>query len=135
MPENSIQIVDGVDALKQRHLYTHYELVLLNMALVHSVTIISALLGVAKTKIANDTWPGCGDKIARHDQRDWSAWYKWYKNKSMPDIKVHVYRHPPFNWLHPVSNKCTLNPTLTISITITAIHRLIGCIRPVINVP
>ena len=52
-------------------------------------------------------WPGCVAKSERINHRDWFEWYKRQKT-SAPDIKVHVYRDPPFNWLHPVSCKRTL---------------------------
>ena len=57
---------------------------------------------------ARTIWPGCVGKLTRHAHRDWSAWYSTLlSNASVSDIKVHVYRDPPFNWLHPVSDKCT----------------------------
>ena len=97
------------------------------MALVYFVMIMLALpvLGKkrgglkkirppGKNKMANgghsplNPWPGCMGKLTRHAHRDWSAWYSTLLyNASVSDIKVHVYRDPPFNWLHPVSDKCT----------------------------
>ena len=60
------------------------------------------------TPAARTIWPGCVGKLTRHAHRDWSAWYSTLlSNASVSDIKVHVYRDPPFNWLHPVSDKCT----------------------------
>ena len=60
------------------------------------------------TPAARTIWPGCVGKLTRHAHRDWSAWYSTLlSNASVSDIKVHVYRDPPFSWLHPVSDKCT----------------------------
>ena len=54
-----------------------------------------------------NVWSGCVAKSERIYERDWFEWYGRQKT-SAPDIKVHVYRDPPFNWLHPVSCKRTL---------------------------
>ena len=70
--------------------------------------VIAAFLGSATNHGLNhNRWPGC-DKAVHGRHRDWNAWYKQLNRSG---IRVHVYRDPPFNWLHPVSYKC-LNQSL-----------------------
>ena len=66
---------------------------------------MAVLLALVVIAAFSRRWPGCAPrKGPPTDQRDWRAWYK--NLKSWSDINVHVYREPPFNWLHPVSDEC-----------------------------
>ena len=72
------------------------------MVLLTTYFFVAAFIGSARNQ---SRWPGCNnanDPVHRENpienHRNWHAWYK-----QRPDVKVHVYRDPPFNWLHPVS--------------------------------
>ena len=73
------------------------------MTVLTTFVVIVAFVGSAINH--KNRWPGCTNKDTRVDHRDWRAWYKKLNNSGL-DIKVHVYRDPPFNWLHPVRHKC-----------------------------
>ena len=97
------------------------------MTVLAAFVVMPALIGSHSNKRIgrHKIWPGCAEQDARKGHRDWHAWYK--QQKSVPDIKVHVYREPPFNWLHPVSDKNTktVNQKIYASSTTRTCHLLV----------
>ena len=67
---------------------------------------------IISTRFAQVPWPGCATnfKAGRRPNRDWRAWYK-HPTTSATNIKVYIYRDPPFNWAHKVSKPVFTNRT------------------------